>query len=111
MMLALHSKGIDTMVWAYTALFVVWFFVWFFFVKRLSGYGLFHLLKDTVPFLFVAAIVMVFTGWVTSTVDVLWLRLLLRVFLAASIYFIIMRTLRVKILDECQEFIKRKLGR
>ncbi|MBO4785986.1 MAG: polysaccharide biosynthesis C-terminal domain-containing protein, partial [Prevotella sp.] len=108
MMLVLHSKGIDTMVWAYTALFVVWFFVWYLFVKRLSGYSLFHLFKDTVPFLVIAAVVMVFTGWVTDTVDSLLLRLLLRIFIAASIYFIIMRTLRVKILDECLEFIKNK---
>lgn len=108
MMLVLHSKGIDTMVWAYTALFVVWFFVWYFFVKRLSGYSLFHLFKDTVPFLVIAAVVMVFTGWVTDTVDSLVLRLLLRIFIAASIYFIIMRTLRVKILDECLEFIRNK---
>lgn len=108
MMLALHSHGIDTMVWAYTALFVVWFFVWHFFVRRLSGYSLFHLLKDTVPFLVIAAIVMVFTGWVTDTVGTLWMRLLLRIFIAASIYFIIMRALRVKILDECLEFIRNK---
>lgn len=111
MMLALHSEGIETMVWAYTALFVVWFFVWHFFVRRLAGYSLFHLLKDTLPFLIVAAAVMVFTGWVTTTVGTLWVRLLLRIFLAASIYFIIMRSLRVKILDECIEFVKRKFRR
>ena len=111
MMLALHSEGIETMVWAYTALFVVWFFVWHFFVRRLSGYSLFHLLKDTLPFLIVAAAVMAFTGWVTTTVGTLWVRLLLRIFLAASIYFIIMRSLRVKILDECIEFVKRKFRR
>lgn len=111
MMLTLHGRGIEVMVRAYTALFVVWFFVWHFFVRRLSGYSLFHLLKDTLPFLIVAAVVMMFTGWVTATVSTLWVRLLLRIFLAASIYFIIMRTLRVKILDECIEFVKRKLGR
>lgn len=111
MMIGLHDKGIDTMVWAYTALFVVWFFVWHFFVRRLSGYSLFHLLKDTLPFLIVAAAVMVFTGWVTATVDNLLMRLLLRIFIAASIYFIIMRTLRVKILDECLEFVRRKFRR
>jgi O-antigen/teichoic acid export membrane protein len=111
MMLALHSKGIETMVWAYTALFVVWFFVWHFFVRRLSGYSLFHLLKDTLPFLIVAVAVMAFTGWVTTSVGTLWVRLLLRIFLAASIYFIIMRSLRVKILDECIEFVKRKFRR
>ncbi len=111
MMLTLHGKGIEVMVRAYTALFVVWFFVWHFFVRRLSGYSLFHLLKDTLPFLIVAAAVMMFTGWVTATVSTLWVRLLLRIFLAASIYFIIMRTLRVKILDECIEFVMRKLGR
>lgn len=111
MMIGLHSRGIEVMVWAYTVLFVLWFFVWYFFVSRLSGYRLFDMLADTMPFLLAALLVMLLTGWTTASVGTLWLRLVLRTIISASLYFALMKLLRVKMLDECMEFVKRKMGR
>lgn len=111
MMIGLHSRGIEVMVWAYTVLFVLWFFVWYFFVSRLSGYRLFDMLADTIPFLLAALLVMLLTGWTTASVETLWLRLVLRTIISASLYFALMKLLRVKMLDECMEFVKRKMGR
>ena len=111
MMIGLHSRGIEVMVWAYTVLFVLWFFVWYFFVSRLSGYRLFDMLADTIPFLLAALLVMLLTGWTTASVGTLWLRLVLRTIISASLYFALMKLLRVKMLDECMEFVKRKMGR
>lgn len=111
MMLGLHERGIEAMVWAYSVVFVVWFFVWHFFAGRLSGYGLPDMLADTMPFLTAAAAVMLLTGWATSSVETLWLRLVLRMIISASLYFVLMKMLRVKILDECVAFVKRKVGR
>ena len=111
MMIGLHSRGIEVMVWAYTVLFVLWFFVWYFFVSRLSGYRLFDMLADTMPFLLAALLVMLLTGWTTASVGTLWLRLVLRIIISASLYFALMKLLRVKMLDECIEFVKRKIGR
>ena len=111
MMIGLHSRGIEVMVWAYTVLFVLWFFVWYFFVSRLSGYRLFDMLADTIPFLLAALLVMLLTGWTTASVETLWLRLVLRIIISASLYFALMKLLRVKMLDECMEFVKRKMGR
>lgn len=111
MMIGLHSRGIEVMVWAYTVLFVLWFFVWHFFVSRLSGYRLFDMLADTIPFLLAALLVMLLTGWTTASVETLWLRLVLRIIISASLYFALMKLLRVKMLDECMEFVKRKMGR
>ena len=87
MMIGLHSRGIEVMVWAYTVLFVLWFFVWHFFVSRLSGYRLFDMLADTIPFLLAALLVMLITGWTTASVGTLWLRLVLRTIISASLYF------------------------
>lgn len=111
MMIGLHSRGIEVMVWAYTVLFVLWFFVWHFFVSRLSGYRLFDMLADTMPFLLAALLVMLLTGWTTASVGTLWLRLVLRTIISASLYFALMKLLRVKMLDECMDFVKRKIGR
>lgn len=111
MMIGLHSRGIEVMVWAYTVLFVLWFFVWHFFVSRLSGYRLFDMLADTIPFLLAALLVMLITGWTTASVGTLWLRLVLRTIISASLYFALMKLLRVKMLDECMDFVKRKIGR
>lgn len=111
MMIGLHSRGIEVMVWAYTVLFVLWFFVWYFFVSRLSGYRLFDMLADTMPFLLAALLVMLLTGWTTASVGTLWLRLVLRIIISASLYFALMKLLRVKMLNECMDFVKRKIGR
>ncbi|WP_455076674.1 lipopolysaccharide biosynthesis protein [Prevotella koreensis] len=111
MMIGLHSRGIEVMVWAYTVLFVLWFFVWYFFVGRLSGYRLFDMLADTMPFFLAALLVMLLTGWTTASIGTLWLRLVLRIIISASLYFALMKLLRVKMLDECIEFVKRKIGR
>lgn len=111
MMIGLHSRGIEVMVWAYTVLFVLWFFVWYFFVGRLSGYRLFDMLADTIPFLLAALLVMLITGWTTASVGTLWLRLVLRIIISATLYFAMMKLLRVKMLNECMDFVKRKIGR
>ncbi|WP_455536919.1 lipopolysaccharide biosynthesis protein [Prevotella koreensis] len=111
MMIGLHSRGIEVMVWAYTVLFVLWFFVWYFFVGRLSGYRLFDMLADTIPFLLTALLVMLLTGWTTASVGTLWLRLVLRTIISATLYFAMMKLLRVKMLNECMDFVKRKIGR
>lgn len=111
MMIGLHSRGIEVMVWAYTVLFVLWFFVWYFFVSRLSGYRLFDMLADTMPFLLAALLVMLLTGWTTASVGTLWLRLVLRIIISATLYFAMMKLLRVKMLNECMDFVKRKIGR
>ena len=111
MMAVLHGYGINIMVWAYTALFVAWFFVWYHFVSRLSGYRITEMLADTVPFLVAAAVIMLVTGWATSSISVLWLRLVLRMVVSASLYLVLMKMLRVKILDECICFVRRKMTR
>ncbi|RRD02516.1 lipopolysaccharide biosynthesis protein [Prevotella sp. OH937_COT-195] len=109
MMILLHGEGIGVMVWAYTVLFVAWFFVWHHFVSRLAGYRFIDMLADVVPFLVASVCIMLLTGWATSSVDTLWLRLVLRFTISASLYFALMKMLRVKILDECIEFVMRKI--
>ena len=106
-----------TMVLAFTALTIIWFFVWGFFARRLAGYRFRMLLSDVLPFLLAAAAVMLATGFITSqlstvsqlsTLNSQLSILLARIILAALLYYALMRLFRVQILNECLQFLKRK---
>lgn len=97
--------GVSTMVVLITLINVVWAFVWFFLAHRLIAYSLWMFLKDIVPFALAAAAVMVATFFITKGITTLWLLLIVRILLAALLYFAVMKVARVKILDECIAFI------
>ena len=108
LMVALWREGIVTMVIAYALLNIAWVFVWHFFVQRLMNYRLIPFLKDILPFALAAAGVMAVTGFVTHAIEMLWLKLLCRVVLAALLYYVVMRLAGAVILKEIMAFIFRK---
>lgn len=118
-MLLLYPYGISMMVKAYVAINLIWLFVWFFFVRRLTAYTLLMFLKDIIPFAFAAVAVMQFTRYFTAYVAdsllfignyaTLWLLLVSRVVLAALLYFLVMKAAHAKILDETLHFFTNKL--
>ena len=109
-MMMLWRQGITRMVEAYTALNVVWLGVWLFFVRRLTGYGLRMFLRDVMPFALVAAAVMTAVHYATLSISNLWLLLGTRFVLAVALYYAVMKVARVKILAECEAFVRRKRG-
>ena len=108
LMVSLWREGIFTMVIAYTLLNIGWVLVWHFFVRRLMGYRLLSFMKDIVPFALAAAAVMAVTGFVTHTIDTLWLKLLSRVVIATLLYYVVMRVAGAVILKEIMAFIFRR---
>ena len=119
LMVSLWREGIYVMVIAYTILNILWMFVWHQFVRRLMHYRLLHFLKDILPFALAAAAVMIVTRVVTEftvyslriTDDYLrlWLLLLSRVVIAATLYYGVMRLSGAVILKEIQAFLRAKL--
>ena len=107
-LIAIHGMGIRAIVTAYVAINIVWLLVWHWFVRRLTGYRFVHLLLDTLPFAFAAALTMALTWLLTHQIDNLWALLLSRIVIAAAIYFIIMKAAHAKILDECIAFLLKK---
>ena len=102
-----------TMVLAFVALTILWFFVWAYFARRLAGYRFTMLLRDVLPFLLSAAAVMLTTGFSTSLIPALGEGsgvglLLTRILLAALLYYALMRLFRVQILNECLQFLNFK---
>ncbi len=110
-MLVLHSYGIRTMVVAYVIIYALWTLVWHFFVGRLTGYSLLAFLKDIGGFALIALTIVVVVHLLTAGITTLWLLLVVRVMLTTLFYYIVMKLLRVKILDECVAFVKNKINR
>ena len=111
-LLPLNSQLL-TMVLAFVALTILWFFVWAYFARRLAGYRFTMLLRDVLPFLLSAATVMLTTGFTTSLIPALGEGsgvglLLTRILLAALLYYALMRLFRVQILNECLQFFNRR---
>ena len=107
-MLLLYPLGIRSMVVAYMLLNVGWLAVWLFFVRRLTGYGYLMFLRDTTPFALAAGGAMGAAYAATMPLSNLWALLAARFAIAAMLYYAVMKTARVKILDECERFVLRR---
>ncbi|MGI6224538.1 MAG: oligosaccharide flippase family protein, partial [Prevotella sp.] len=108
-MVVIHSMGIRAMVIGYVSLNIIWTFFLFALTSRLTGYKLWDFLKDLLPFGLAAMGVMMVTGWLTRPiVSLVWL-LVARIFIAAVLYYIVMRLAKAQILFECQDFVISRL--
>ncbi len=106
--LSFAKLGIVAMVAAFSALNLLFTACWHFALQRILPLSMFDVLKDTIPFTLIAAIVMVATHYATLSITNLWLLLLIRIMMAAALYLVAMRLLNVAILKECLQFIRKK---
>ncbi|MDO5128413.1 MAG: lipopolysaccharide biosynthesis protein [Prevotellaceae bacterium] len=114
--IAFHSFGIVTMVIAYTAFTIAWLGIWHIFAKRLIGIRYRDLFKDIAPFMLASAGVMIITHYLTTLLsnNIIpyiaspYILLPLRIVIAAALYYAVMKVARVKIMDECISYVKRK---
>ena len=117
--LLFYREGITTMVVAYTIFNIVWLAAWQPFARRIIGLRTIDLLKDVLPFMLIAAAVMTITHFVTQwaivnyQLSIIHYQLLLallfaRILLAVVLYYAVMRLLRVAIMQECLQFIRRR---
>ena len=106
-MIMIWPMGIRTMVIAYTLLNTSWLLVWLFFVRRLIGYGYWMFFCDVMPFALAAAGVMVVAYVATMPLSNMIALLITRFIIAVVLYYAVMKIARVKILAECERFVKR----
>ena len=106
-MIMIWPMGIRTMVIAYTLLNTSWLLVWLFFVRRLIGYGYWMFFCDVMPFALAAAGVMGVAYVATMPLSNLIALLISRFIIAVVLYYAVMKIARVKILAECERFVKR----
>lgn len=105
-MIMIWPMGIRTMVIAYTLLNTSWLLVWLFFVRRLIGYGYWMFFCDVMPFALAAAGVMGVAYVATMPLSNMIALLITRFIIAVVLYYVVMKLARVKILAECERFVK-----
>lgn len=106
-MVLIWPMGIRSMVIAYTILNTSWLLVWLFFVRRLIGYGYWMFFCDVIPFALAAAGVMGVAYVATMPLSNMIALLISRFIIAVVLYYVVMKIARVKILAECERFVKR----
>ena len=106
-MIMIWPMGIRIMVIAYTLLNTSWLLVWLFFVRRLIGYGYWMFFCDVMPFALAAAGVMGVAYVATMPLSNMIALLITRFGIAVVLYYVVMKLARVKILAECEKFVKR----
>ena len=106
--LACHKLGIMAMVIAFACINILWLLAWQMFASRLIGYRFMTMLRDLLPFMLIALVVMAVTYLVTRFIGNMYFLLMARVVLAAALYVITMKLLHARILEECIEFIRSK---
>ena len=106
-MIMIWPMGIRWMVVAYTLLNTSWLLVWLFFVRRLIGYGYWMFFCDVMPFALAAAGVMGVAYVATMPLSNMIALLITRFVIAVVLYYVVMKLARVKILAECEKFVKR----
>lgn len=89
-MLYCYPYGIPFMIHVYVAINIGWLLVWQYFVWREIRLTLFEALKDILPFALIAAATMVITAFLTSAIANLYVRFLVKILVAVSIYTFIM---------------------
>lgn len=117
--MAFYKYGIVTMVIAYSAFIVMWLLPWHAFCgKKMIGYTWMSMLRDVMPSTLVALGVMILTyfstTWLGGLVAVLALPLpllLLRVVIAAVLYYAVMKLIGDDILGECEAFVMKKMNK
>lgn len=109
--LACQSMGVTAMVIAFAGITVLWLLAWQVFATRLIGYDFPRMLRDLLPFLFIALAVMAVTYLVTLPVSNIYLLLFVRVVLAVLLYVIVMKCSGAVIFKECIDYLSDKLRR
>ena len=103
-----YHLGINTMVMVYTLFTIAWLLVWQWTARRIIGLRFWEVIKDVMPTLCIALLVMATTYFVTLSLHHLLLLLICRILIAALLYAAIMKLLHVEMMDELILFIKKR---
>ena len=104
-----HSlSGIRLMVVGYVCIYIAWLFLWHFFLWKEIRLNLWAVLKDILPFVGIATLVMGLTYLCTRTIEHRLVLLLTRMLVAAILYLAILWLLKAKILRESLSYLTKR---
>ena len=102
------SFGIYYMVMAFVVVNVLWVGVWHYFVWRCIHLKLFDALKDTLPFLLITLSTLGLTYFLVRDITNIYLLFIAKILIAAVIYLAVMKGLKVVVLNEVLDFLRKK---
>lgn len=109
LLLILRPYGIRSMIVAYCIFNALWLLVWHHFAQKEICLNLRMFLTDTVPYLVMATAVMIATYYLTATIDNMYILLVTRIAVAATLYIATAWITRSNELCEIMDFLfKRK---
>jgi O-antigen/teichoic acid export membrane protein len=104
-LLSMSFFGIKTMLVAYCVFNIMWLFVWNYFVKKEIYLSYKMFVFDILPYMLLASIVMCITGYTTTFIGNIYILLISRIAIAASLYILTAYIIRSKELYEIMAFL------
>ena len=104
-LLSMSFFGIKTMLVAYCVFNIMWLFVWNYFVKKEIYLSYKMFVFDILPYMLLASIVMCITGYTTTFIGNIYILLISRIAIAASLYILTSYIIRSKELYEIMAFL------
>ena len=107
--LVLGHYGIAMMVTGYSLFNILWLLVWHGYTHRLIPLRLTDALRDILPFLLASLVAMAVACLAAWSLEGIWLKMLVKIAVAAVSYFVMMKVTHAKIMEECIAYVfKRK---
>lgn len=103
-----YPYGLNTMLIIYTAANISWLLIWHYFAHKYIHLSLLNTLKDIAPYLLISVAVMIFTYWVAGHIENLYLSLLTKIVLAASLYILLLWNLKSTVFMESIQYLFKK---
>lgn len=103
-----NGYGMIPMVVFFISLNVLWLGIWQWWAKKLIGLRWRWAASDTMPFLLFTIAILAFTWWVTLPIENLWLLMITRIVMAASLYAGLMWISGAKIMRETIGYLLHK---
>ena len=107
----LFSQSIIVVVSVYSAFMVIWLAVWQATAKRLINLKWLDAILDIVPFLIITVAVFTLTYFATFWISNKIVLLIAKVIIGALLYIVVMKFAKVRIFDECWEFLRKKISK
>lgn len=105
----LFSQSIFVVVTVYSIFMILWLAAWQVAAKHLINLKWSEAFLDIVPFLLITVVVFTITYFATLFIHNNVLLLITKVIFGAALYIIVMKLAKVKIFDECWQFLRKKI--
>lgn len=101
-----RKTNILYMTMAYALVYPIWLLVWQLLVRREIHLRLSDMIKDVLPFCLIAATVMIATHFITLPLENIYLRIVVKIICAVTLYFLVMRLSNAHIYKEFLAYAK-----